>query len=65
MLLLFDCFRSSFSPTNNKIRHSCMHMRNGSDIEKVGHLQAGPQEQEEARGPPMFSLGVGTLYKIR
>ena len=49
MLLLFDCFRSSFSPTNNKIRHSCMHMRNGSDIEKVGHLQAGTQEQEEAR----------------
>ncbi len=37
-----------------------MHMRKRSDVEKVGHLQAGTQEQEKVRGPPMFSLGVGT-----
>ncbi len=34
-----------------------MHMRKRSDVEKVGHLQAGTQEQEKVRGPPMFSLG--------
>ena len=25
----------------SKIRHSCMHMRKGRDVEKVGHPQVG------------------------